>query len=227
MKGWFPLVDEEANVKSSNLENWGNLNENAKVTNETYLRVWVAVAESVEALELSGLWRGSGEETALACSVNRKTGLVLPFSIQSQVFEKPRQLGSLIFGFNPTFCPFLLDSFRKSELFFSWLLNEERGTFWAPGTLNISFSSFLFIALLITKIPFFIDSDFSVGCLVFASDFAIFVVIFKCLDILRSSRFFEERGLDEGQNWLGESIRAREEDMGDMGSLGDSTLLAP
>lgn len=68
----------------------------------TYLllvRAAALMAAIKEALAASGLCRGSGEETARACSASLSTGLVLPpRSMQSQVLDTPRQLAWPIFG---------------------------------------------------------------------------------------------------------------------------------
>lgn len=108
---------------------------------KTYLRVWGGVAERREARGLSGLCRGSGEETALACCAKRKTGLVFPFSMQSQVFDMFRHPVCPILGFIALtiFLPFfkLVEnaSFAVWSIPLEWkFLLECLGTSLGPGT---------------------------------------------------------------------------------------------
>lgn len=193
--------------------------------NETYLRVWAVVAERSEALGLSGLWRGSGEDTALAWSASRKTGLILPFSIQSQVFEILLQPGWPILGFTVVAttlfcCSFrsfvksaALRSFRASKLFLSKFFRKCRGTSCGPGTLNTPTSlptSSLTRLMLLETIPFF---DWFISFWSFDEGTAAILDLreFRVTDVLPR----DERGLDVDQNRLRGSSSIREDEDGD------------
>ena len=194
--------------------------------NETYLRVWAVVAERSEALGLSGLWRGSGEDTALAWSTSRKTGLILPFSMQSQVFEILLQPGWPILGFavgtitlfHCSFRSFVaefvaLRSFRASKLFLSTFFRKCRGTSCGPGTLNTpaSLLAFSLTRLLSLETTPFFDRFVSLWSFDGGTAAILDLSGFRAIDF--PSR--DDRGLDIDQNLFRGSSSVEEDEDGD------------